>query len=232
MRISRNLPNRGSALRVAGVSVRRTRTHDVPSAGQGASALSPSQSRRGIAAPISILLVAVVVVALTQATVVPAATSPHAGPPGAATISWSDTGLAALRSATTTTTAPPAAPTTTTTSSTPPAPPPPSTTVPTPPPQPFAATALPARGQATAWGCDAALSYLRAYAAPGFTLQCPGNAEGHQGMTCFNVAGNCPNEAIIAIAIPCPQSYMNEASNSWVLTGRSNARIDPYGSCS
>ena len=101
---------------------------------------------------------------------------------------------------------------------------------PPPPPAPWDGVVPPA-GQATAWGCDAALAYLQAYAAPGFALECPGYAEGHQGMTCFNEPGACPNEAIIVIATPCPQSYMNEASNSWVLTGRSNAPIDPYGGC-
>jgi hypothetical protein len=42
----------------------------------------------------------------------------------------------------------------------------------------------------------------------------------------------CPSESVIAIADPCAQTYMNEASNSWVLTGRSDAPIDPYGACS
>jgi hypothetical protein len=80
-------------------------------------------------------------------------------------------------------------------------------------------------------GCTAAVAYLRAHAAPGFTLECPGDAEGHQGMTCVDVPGICPGAKIIAIAIPCPASWMNEASNSWVLTGRSNMPLDPYGYC-
>jgi hypothetical protein len=50
-------------------------------------------------------------------------------------------------------------------------------------------------------------------------------------MTCLNQAGVCPNGAIIAIADPCPAAYMNEASNSWVLEGKSSAPIDPYGVC-
>lgn len=50
-------------------------------------------------------------------------------------------------------------------------------------------------------------------------------------MTCVNVAGICPGEQVIAIATPCKAAYMNEASNSWVLTGKSSAPIDPYGSC-
>jgi hypothetical protein len=129
---------------------------------------------------------------------------------------------------TTTTTLPP---TTTTTTTPPPAP---TTTVPPPAPAPPAvpSTALPARGQATADGCAAAVAYLSAYSAPGFTFECPGNALGHQAMTCINEAGVCDNENLIAIADPCPAAYMNEASNSWVLTGASDAPIDPYGACS
>lgn len=126
---------------------------------------------------------------------------------------------------TTTTTLPPTTTTTTT--------PPPSTTTPppAPAPPPPPATALPAKGQATADGCAAALAYLSAYSAPGFTFECPGNALGHQAMTCINEAGVCPNEDLIAIADPCAAAYMNEASNSWVLTGASDAPIDPYGGC-
>ena len=50
-------------------------------------------------------------------------------------------------------------------------------------------------------------------------------------MTCWNVSGLCPGEKLIAIAVACPAAYMNEASNSWVVTGRSDAPIDPYGYC-
>jgi hypothetical protein len=50
-------------------------------------------------------------------------------------------------------------------------------------------------------------------------------------MTCINQAGICDNERLIAIADPCPAAYMNEASNSWVLTGASSAPLDPYGAC-
>jgi hypothetical protein len=101
-------------------------------------------------------------------------------------------------------------------------------TAPPPPPQP---AALPARGTATAYGCAAALAYLAAYSAPGFTFQCPGSALGHQAMTCINEPGVCDNEHLIAIADPCAAAYMNEASNSWVLTGASDSPIDPYGAC-
>lgn len=123
--------------------------------------------------------------------------------------------------------APPAASlvsTTSSTTTTAPAPAP----VPPPPPEP---AALPGRGAATAYGCAAALAYLAAYSAPGFTFQCPGSALGHEAMTCVNQPGVCDNEKLIAIADPCSAAYMNEASNSWVLTGASNAPIDPYGAC-
>jgi hypothetical protein len=83
-----------------------------------------------------------------------------------------------------------------------------------------------------AYGCGAALAYLQAHAAPGFKFECPGWADGEQAMTCINMAGICPGTMIITISTPCAAAYMNEASNSWVLTGKSDARIDPYGYCS
>ena len=49
-------------------------------------------------------------------------------------------------------------------------------------------------------------------------------------MTCVNHAPECAGQKIIAIAVPCPAAYMNEANNSWVLTGRSGS-IDPFGYC-
>ena len=36
---------------------------------------------------------------------------------------------------------------------------------------------------------------------------------------------------VIAIADPCPQAYMNEASNSYVITGVADTLIDPFGAC-
>lgn len=89
----------------------------------------------------------------------------------------------------------------------------------------------PASSAPSGYGCAYALSYLAAHAAPGFAFQCPGYAAGHQAMTCINVAGLCPGAKLIAIAVPCAAAYMNEASNSWVLTGKSDAPIDPYGYC-
>ena len=76
------------------------------------------------------------------------------------------------------------------------------------------------------------MTYLAAYAAPGFTVECPGYANGHQAMTCVDDPPSCGAEQkLIAIAVPCPAAYMNEASNSWVLTAQSDAVIDPYGYC-
>lgn len=92
--------------------------------------------------------------------------------------------------------------------------------------------ALPLRGQATLWGCVAALAYLTAYAAPGFDLECPANAQGHQATTtCISEHARCDSGRYIEIADPCPAAYMNEASNSWLVLGLSDAPIDPYGYC-
>lgn len=111
---------------------------------------------------------------------------------------------------------------------------------PAPPPAPVAApetfvsqSSGPAvAGEATGYGCAAALNYLSTFAAPGFWLVCPGYARGHQAMTaCQSGASLCSVLRIIVIADPCPAAYMNEASNSWALMGESDAPIDPYGSC-
>ena len=121
--------------------------------------------------------------------------------------------------------------------------PPTTTTVPTTAPPPRSISTAPPSAEtasrtttahaapATPSGCPAALAYLAAHAAPGFRFVCPGYAYGHQAMTCVNVAGMCPNEELIVIAVACPASWMNEANNSWVLTGRSSGPIDPYGYC-
>jgi hypothetical protein len=84
------------------------------------------------------------------------------------------------------------------------------------------------------YGCAAALAYLSANAAPGFTFECPGYADGHEAMTCVNHAPECGGEHLIAIADPCPAAYMNEAynSNSWSDSLQEFTRpIDPYGAC-
>jgi hypothetical protein len=94
------------------------------------------------------------------------------------------------------------------------------------------ATGLPPRGQATVWGCAAALAYLTAYAAPGFDLECPANAQGHEATTtCISEHSPCDMGRYIEIADPCPDAYMNEASNSWVLLGLADTPIDPFGYC-
>ena len=103
------------------------------------------------------------------------------------------------------------------------------------PPQSFVAqvTGLPPAGEATQSGCAAAYAYLQAYAAPGFTFECPGDAGGHEAETmCISGSTPCGTLRLIVIADPCPAAYMNEASNSWSLIGASDAPIDPYGSCS
>jgi hypothetical protein len=137
-------------------------------------------------------------------------------------------------------TAVPALPTTTAASSapTPPAAPPamvatPSAVAAAPAavPPPTDPSLVPPVGRATAWGCTAALAYLQAYAAKGFTLECPGYARGQEAMTCMRVAGVCPTSAVIAIADRCPQAYMNEASNSYVIVADADTPVDPFGPC-
>jgi hypothetical protein len=107
----------------------------------------------------------------------------------------------------------------------------PAAVAPVPVPAPSDPSVVPPVGQATAWGCTAALAYLQAYAARGFALECPGYAEGQEAMTCVRVVAVCPGSAVIAIADPCPEAYMNEASNSYVITGVADTPIDPYGAC-
>jgi hypothetical protein len=96
---------------------------------------------------------------------------------------------------------------------------------------PLAVVVEASQNVAPGYGCGSALAYLEAHAAPGFRFECPGWADGHQAMTCVNVAGVCSGTKVIAISIPCPAAYMNEASNSWVVLGESEAPLDPYGFC-
>jgi hypothetical protein len=103
---------------------------------------------------------------------------------------------------------------------------------PPPPAATYTGVPLPTRGEATAYGCRPALDYVRAYGAPGFKFLCPGPAQGHQATTtCITINGFCRYAKLIIIAVPCPAAYMNEASNSLVLSGLSDAPIDPYGAC-
>jgi hypothetical protein len=77
--------------------------------------------------------------------------------------------------------------------------------------------------------CADALAYLAAHQAPGFVDSCAdGSALGHLGYTCADVAGRCEGQRFIRIACPAPFVYMNEAHNSWVLTGTGSG-VDPYG---
>lgn len=178
--------------------------------------------------------------------------------PGAQTRQFVDVDLTLLASVpaaaastptpTTPTTTPPTTSTTTTPTTAPPAvlaSAPVAPAAPAPPPPPPALPALPAYGHATVWGCTAALAYLQAYAAPGFALDCPGYAEGHEAMTCLHGTPQypdaCPNGPTIAISDACPQAYMNESANSWLMTGQltteqqkfgaSYGSIDPFGAC-
>jgi len=77
------------------------------------------------------------------------------------------------------------------------------------------------------FGCRDAMSYLTENAAPGWHFECPAYADGNQAMTCWNIAGLCADTKLIAIAMPGAAAYMNQASNSWVLSGLSNGPIDP-----
>ena len=82
------------------------------------------------------------------------------------------------------------------------------------------------------YGCAAALAYLATHAAPGFVSYCPHDAGGHQASTTCMDAPTClAGTRFIWIADPCPAAYMNEASNSYVIIGQSDAPLDPYGYC-
>lgn len=197
---------------------------------------SPPTRRGRAAGLVPILLVASCAVIAVQIAAVSHAASPRSNKPRSAAAAFHRVLRRARTGPPTTTTSNPPTTTTTSTTSPPPAPPATTTTVPPPPPQPVVAPRLavatvPPEGQASGYGCGAALAYLSAYAHPGFTFECPGYAQGREGMTCANEPGICPNEHLIAIADACPAVYMNEASNSWVLMGQSSAPIDPYGSC-
>jgi hypothetical protein len=115
--------------------------------------------------------------------------------------------------------------TTTSTTTTTTAPARPRTPVPAAPVAPVSA-ATPTGVGAT---CADALEYLAAHQAPGFTDVCAdGSAFGHLGVTCVHTAGMCPGTRFVHIACPAPFVYMNEAHNTWTLTGRRTG-IDPYG---
>ena len=110
----------------------------------------------------------------------------------------------------------------------------PTTTVPRPAPAQVAASRLGQGAMVAAnqsgWGCAAALAWLAGHSAPGYRFVCPGYAYGHQAMTCNNTS-ICPGQRLIVIADPCPAAYMNEAHNSWILSGLTYGVIDPFGYC-
>jgi hypothetical protein len=172
------------------------------------------------------LIASVVVPVVVVASVLAGALPSHKEAPRPAPSSSSTTVVTAVVPTTTPAVTPPsmtvAAPPPTTTAPAVPA----VTSAPTPAPTPSA--------QPSGYGCVAALAYLGAHAAAGFTFECPGYADGHQAMTCINHAPECPGEQIIVINDPCPAAYMNEAfnSNSWNPATQSfTDGIDPYGYC-
>ncbi len=141
-------------------------------------------------------------------------------------------------------TAPTAPPATTTAPAAPPA------TAPTPPPTTSASatTTTPAATPTTApadlapspstapvdtgYGCADAVAYLKAHADPAYQIICPADSgPGSEAFTCSNLPGACVGFQEVIITDPCPAAYMNEASNTWVIDGKSDAPIDPYGSC-
>lgn len=98
----------------------------------------------------------------------------------------------------------------------------------TPAAAPVQAASVTEASTALGWGCADALAYLKANANPAYSLVCPGFAQGHQAMTCNELAGICSGFNEIVIAIPCPAAYENEAWNSWhIVLGP----FDPFGSC-
>ncbi|MHB1711040.1 MAG: ice-binding family protein [Acidimicrobiales bacterium] len=123
------------------------------------------------------------------------------------------------------------APTTTTTTSPPPVTTQTTTTAPLQTRSAPGQLQVPPRGGATAYGCGPALAYLAAYEAPGFSASCPAYSEGYQATTSCAGPDCSGGQRFITITVPCAAAYMNEASNSWVLSGLSNAPIDPYGYC-
>ncbi|HET6964268.1 MAG TPA: hypothetical protein VFH58_05810 [Acidimicrobiales bacterium] len=98
-------------------------------------------------------------------------------------------------------------------------------------PQSQPASGVTATGGQVGWGCADAVAWLSTHSAPGYQFVCPGYAEGHQAMTCSNTAA-CPGIKLIVIAVPCPAAYMNEAHNSWIVSGLTSGVIDPFGYCS
>lgn len=167
------------------------------------------------------VLIAIGAVGVDGVSALPRATEAFTSTTSSAASTSTSTATSSTRTSTTATrrTVPPPAPTTTTSTGAPPD--------------------VPPYGQATVTGCAAALTYLRIYAAPEFSLVCPGPAQGAQALTCYGEAPCASGQRMVVIADPCPAAYMNEAHNSWVLKNEvegtpipdGNPRIDPYGHC-
>lgn len=97
------------------------------------------------------------------------------------------------------------------------------------------------RSEPSGWGCAAALAYIVAHAAPGFTYECaPHSAFGAYGKTCYHVGqtiegSTCPGGGYVNIACPAPFVYENESYNThlWYAStdtdGRFHRPIDPNG---
>jgi len=80
------------------------------------------------------------------------------------------------------------------------------------------------------YGCDAALAYLTANQAPGFTDVCAPEAAGpgRAGYTTAVTQGTTTTGTIY-ISCPAPIVYQNEASNSWKFSGVGGVPLDPWG---
>jgi hypothetical protein len=80
----------------------------------------------------------------------------------------------------------------------------------------------PTAGPPAISGCGAAIAAVEAkglHPAPGFTVLCPGYAQGREGMTCANIPGICPGQWVIAIADETPFVVANEFENSRIVLG-------------
>jgi hypothetical protein len=83
-------------------------------------------------------------------------------------------------------------------------------------------TSPPSPPTAQARACAAAIADVHSrglYPAPGFRVICPGNALGHEGLTCYNVTGICAGAKEIVIADPEPFVVANEFENSRIFLG-------------
>jgi hypothetical protein len=76
---------------------------------------------------------------------------------------------------------------------------------------------------------------------PGVVVICPATVPpGDAALTEIAPASGFPQGGILGARIigavlvantTCGTAWMNEASNTWVLTGQSSAPIDPFGPC-